>query len=157
MSSHDIKRTVISKSNKEFIPEVVELLRLGHTVTISLRGYSMRPFLEDRRDKAILKTAEGNVAKGDVVLAEVKKDTYVLHRVVSIENGMAVLRGDGNLHTEVCCVDSIYGKAEAFLRKGRDKADRVDGCKWKVYSFVWTRLLPLRRYLLFVYRLARKL
>lgn len=39
-------------SNLELIPEVISLLEEGHTVTLPLRGYSMRPFLEDNRDKA---------------------------------------------------------------------------------------------------------
>ena len=41
-------------SNSELIPEVISLLEEGHTVTLPLRGYSMRPFLEDNRDKALL-------------------------------------------------------------------------------------------------------
>ena len=40
--------------NAQFLPEVVKLLNEGHTVTINLRGVSMRPFLEDGRDKAVL-------------------------------------------------------------------------------------------------------
>ena len=40
--------------NAQFLPEVARLLEEGHTVTFWLKGYSMRPFLEHGRDKALL-------------------------------------------------------------------------------------------------------
>ena len=40
--------------NAILIPEIIRLLDEGHTVTLRLRGYSMRPFLEDDRDVALL-------------------------------------------------------------------------------------------------------
>ena len=30
--------------------------------------------------------------------------------------------------------------------------DKTNGLKWRVYSFFWTRLFPVRRYLLGFYR-----
>jgi len=44
-------------SNAILLPEVVKMLDEGHTVTLLLKGYSMRPFLEDNRDKALLTKA----------------------------------------------------------------------------------------------------
>ena len=41
-------------SNAQLLPEVVKMLNEGHTVTLPLKGYSMRPFLENGRDKALL-------------------------------------------------------------------------------------------------------
>ena len=41
-------------ANEVIIPEIAKLLDEGHSVTLKLRGMSMRPFLEDGRDKAIL-------------------------------------------------------------------------------------------------------
>ena len=35
--------------NEIIIPKVAEYVRDGHTVTLPLRGYSMRPYLEDGR------------------------------------------------------------------------------------------------------------
>ncbi len=40
--------------NAMLLPEIVSLLNDGHTVTLRLRGFSMRPFLEDNRDKALM-------------------------------------------------------------------------------------------------------
>ena len=50
--NHSIKTVEIQFANAQLLPEIVKLLEEGHTVTLLLRGYSMRPFLEDNRDKA---------------------------------------------------------------------------------------------------------
>lgn len=134
-------------SNSEFLPEVVKLLNEGHTVTLPLRGYSMRPFLEDARDKALLALPEG-LEVGDVVLAENYPGHYVLHRLIKLTDTEAVLRGDGNIGTETCRPIDIKAKALGFYRKGRNSLDSTTGKKWRAYSAVWTLLFPVRRYLL---------
>ena len=40
-----------SLPNDLLIPEVAELIRQGHTVTLTARGNSMNPFIVDRRDR----------------------------------------------------------------------------------------------------------
>lgn len=137
-------------SNEEFLPFVAEQLQAypHKTVTLPLRGRSMRPFLEDSRDKALLQySAQYHV--GDVVLAEISPGHFVLHRVVAINAGSVTLRGDGNLGTEHCRTSDLRALAIGFYRKGHAKADMVSGAKWKIYSAVWTNLFPIRRYLLF--------
>lgn len=137
--------------NSEFLPEIVQLLMEGHTVTLCLRGYSMRPFLEDGRDKVLLVKAE-NVKVGMPVLAEMSKGHFVLHRVVDIDGDKVTLRGDGNIAVERCLMQDIKGEAVGFYRKGRKTLDKTSGWKWRIYSAVWTTLLPVRRYLLAIYR-----
>lgn len=142
--------TVIIKQlpNDEFLPHVVALVEEGHTVTLPLRGRSMRPFLEDGRDKALL-AAPTDINVGDAVLAEIQPGHYVLHRIIEIIEKQVTLRGDGNLGNEYCRIEDIRAKAIAFYRKGRTKADSVTELKWRLYSAIWTRLYPIRRYLLF--------
>jgi len=137
-------------ANEVFLPQVVQLLNEGHTVTLPLRGRSMRPFLEDGRDKALLEAIKEPPQVGDAVLAEISKGHFVLHRIVKIDGEAVTLRGDGNLGTENCRLEDIRARATAFYRKGREKADSTKGLKWRIYSWWWTRLLPVRRYLLFV-------
>ncbi|MBP5340167.1 MAG: S24/S26 family peptidase [Prevotella sp.] len=135
-------------ANDIFLPQVVELLKEGHTVTLPLRGRSMRPFLEDGRDKALLQLAK-EPQVGDAVLAEISKGHFVLHRIILIDGEQVTLRGDGNLSDEYCLLADIRAKAVGFYRKGRSRLDSTDGLKWRAYSWLWTRLFPLRRYLLF--------
>ena len=153
-----LKHTEMQFTNAELLPRVVSLLKEGHTVTLPLRGFSMRPFLEDRRDKALLTYANpDSLHKGMAVLAEIIPSHYVLHRIVDINADMIILRGDGNIGTEQCRRKDVKAIAVGFYRKGRTQLDRTDGLKWRVYSVLWVHLFPVRRYLLWVYRLGRKL
>lgn len=138
-------------ANDVFIPDVVKILEEGHTVTLKLRGISMRPFLEDNRDKALITKAR-NLKRGDIVLAEVAPKLYVLHRIVKIDADNVVLRGDGNLNCEYCKLSDVKGFVIGFYRKGRSRLDKTNGSKWIVYSFLWTKLFPFRRYLLAIHR-----
>lgn len=138
-------------ANSDFLPEVVKMLNEGHTVTLRLRGFSMRPFLEDRRDKVLL-TKAINPQRGDAVLAEVGHHHYVLHRIIDIQGNHVTLRGDGNLGVEQCTIADVKGFAVGFYRKGRTKLDSTNGMKWRIYSSLWTTLYPIRRYLLAFYR-----
>ena len=135
--------------NEELLPVFIDLLHKNATGTLPLRGRSMRPFLEDGRDKALLALPRGNERVGDAVLAEVSPGHYVLHRIVGIGPGGITLRGDGNLHDEHCQRGDIRAVALGFYRKGRTKPDSTSGLKWRAYSWLWMRLFPLRRYLLF--------
>lgn len=123
----------------------------GHTVTLRLRGMSMRPFLEDNRDKVLMKKAT-DPHVGDPVLAEITPGHYVLHRIIDIKNNYVTLRGDGNISTEHCHLNDVKGAIIGFYRKEKTKMDKTDGWKWKIYSSIWTRLFPLRRYLLAFYK-----
>ena len=122
----------IALPNALFIPEIKRAIDEGHTTTFRVRGYSMRLFLEDRRDKVVLAPCK-EVKVGDVVLAEIQKDKYVLHRVIQKEGEHLTLMGDGNVYgTETCNTSNVIGIAIGFLRKGRDVMDTTDGKKWKI-------------------------
>ena len=151
MPQHTDQPEIVQLNNAEFLPQVVALLNEGHTVTLPLRGNSMRPFLRDGRDKALL-AAVGTQQPcvGDVVLAETAPNHFVLHRIVYICGKQVTLQGDGNLGCEHCQLSHVHAKAIAFYRKGRKQPDSISGRKWRIYSWWWTRLYPLRRYLLFL-------
>ena len=111
--SHQSVAKELQIENRKFLPEVIKLLNEGHTVTLLLRGFSMRPFLEDNRDKALLNKAK-DIQVGDAVLAETAPKHYVLHRIIKIQGETVTLRGDGNLGKEVCHVNDIHRLAIGF-------------------------------------------
>lgn len=141
----------IQLPNAEFLPHLCNLINEGHKVSLRIKGNSMRPFLENDRDIVVLAgTSEYRV--GDVVLAEIHKGCYVLHRIESIEGNTVNLRGDGNIkNTETCRMSDLHAIAAAFIRNG--KTITTGSTLWRVYSKCWTRLLPARRILLAIYRL----
>lgn len=151
MPQCDIEIVQVQFENARFLPEVVNFLNEGKTITLSLRGYSMRPFLEDNRDKALLKKAE-NPQVGEPVLAEVSPKHYVLHRIINIDGNKVTLRGDGNIANEYCTLSDVKAQVIGFYRKGRNKLDLTSGWKWRMYSKLWMGLYPVRHYLLSFYR-----
>lgn len=151
VNSNKIEIKEVRFANSVLIPEIIRMMDEGHTVTLRLKGYSMRPFLEDNRDKALM-TKATTFAVGDAVLAITDTKHYVLHRIIKIEGDDVTLRGDGNLATEHCRREDIKGAVIGFYRKGRETLDRTDGRKWRIYSKVWCALFPVRRYLLAFYR-----
>lgn len=137
--------------NATFLPQVCELVKEGHTVSLRARGVSMRPFIEHDRDTAIIGYAEKFIV-GDVVLAEIYKGKFVLHRIDRIDGERVILRGDGNYPgTESCRLKDLRAIMTAVERKGRTYS--TEGKVWKTYSKMWVAMLPLRPYLLSVYRL----
>lgn len=139
-------------NNSVFLPELLQLVEKGHLVTILASGNSMRPFIEDGRDKLVFGKVE-NITVGDVILAEVEQGVYVCHRIETIEEGTITMRGDGVFNgTERLTKEQVRAKLVRVIRKENTyvlATSRV----WKCYSAVWVSLLPLRRYLLALYRL----
>lgn len=150
-NQHKTGTRTIEIPNAILIPEIIKYLEQGHTVTLPLKGFSMRPFLESNRDMALL-TSPKNIKVGDPVLAEIAPKQYVLHRIININGEHVTLLGDGNLTPEHCLLSNIKASIDGFYRKGRKKLDRTDGRKWKLYSKIWMVLRPLRRWLLAFYR-----
>lgn len=140
--------------NGPLLAQVRELIREGHTATINVKGYSMRPFLEHCRDKVVL-AAAGTFAVGDAVLAEIRKDVYVLHRIITVDGDRLTLMGDGNLRgTEQCRREDVVGIVTHYIHPGRT-IPASDSLLCRRIR-MWRRLLPVRRYLLFVYKLKLK-
>jgi hypothetical protein len=140
-------------NNHLFMQEITRMFgeQGKKSVTFVVRGFSMRPFLEDGRDKVVL--APPREPKiGDIVLAEVREQIFALHRVIKIEDGVYTMRGDGNplRMTEELTYEKIIGVADGFVRKG--KTVSTDSRKWRWYSATWNALKPLRRILLAIYR-----
>ena len=143
----------IELPNEAFLPVVAESVAEGHTAIIAVKGYSMRPFLEHLRDKVKLEYCPAADLKvGDAVLAEISRGHFVLHRIIKKEGDMVTLMGDGNIRgTEHCSVSEVRARVREYIRPGGHviKADDPALCRMIRW---WRRLLPIRRYLLFIYK-----
>lgn len=134
-----------------------DAIRDGHTATIMVKGWSMRPFLEHQRDKVLLDNPEG-AKVGDAVLAEIFPGKYFLHRIIEISPNhqdaaldRITLMGDGNIQgTEQCLRKDICGIVTHYIRPGRTIP--ADNPKLVRRIRLWRKLLPVRRYLLFIYK-----
>ena len=141
--------------NEILLAHVRQAIEEGHTVTINVKGYSMRPFLEHNRDKVVLKACV-NPCVGDAVLAEIRPGTFVLHRVIRRDGERLTLMGDGNLRgTESCLIKHVVGVVSYYIHHGKMIA--ADDARLKRKIRLWKRLLPVRRYLLILYKVKLKI
>lgn len=139
--------------NEVFLKEVVALIADGHHVTLRVRGVSMRPFLEDRRDKIIL-TKPHAPKVGDAVLAEIAPGKYVFHRIIAITGSKVTLKGDGNVWgTEECRIENVVASTLTFVRRGKHYSPQ--GRTWRYYSALWPKWSFARRVLLKLYKIFR--
>lgn len=151
----------LTKPNNLYVASIRMLIEEGRTVEFPVRGWSMRIFVEHERDKAILAPCNrDDLRVGDVVLARIEapEETYVLHRIIKREGKLLILMGDGNLRgTERSTTDDVVAIVTGFVRRGKRKPDMLTSRKWRIYSFFWVRLRPVRRWLILVWRLLRRL
>lgn len=139
--------------NDILIPELARLLNEEKEVRFTPSGNSMRPFIEGEKDSVVLAPLNKPPRKGDILLARVHiadRMTYVLHRVLRIEENEQeityVLQGDGNLQGEErCAEDEIIGIVKRVEYPSGRRKMRSSAC-------LWQHLLPIRKYLLKIYR-----
>lgn len=150
-ASNDADMPRLELPNDKFLPLVRQAVADGERAIISVKGYSMRPFLEHLRDKVLL-APWTTLDVGDAVLAEIKPGHYVLHRIIAIEGDRLTLMGDGNIRgTESCRTSDVCGVVEQYIRPNGHVILASDPMLQRRIR-LWRRLLPLRRYLLFFYK-----
>lgn len=143
----------ISAPNAELMPIIAECISRGQTVELRVRGYSMRPYIEHERDIVVLSPITGPLRIGDVILAQVGQGLYALHRIIRLSGDCITMKGDGNIGAvEQVRASDVIALAIGFKRKGRTVVESTDQLKWRIYSYIWPRLCPLRRILLGVDR-----
>lgn len=138
--------------NEILLPEVARLIEEGHTVTITVRGNSMNPFLVDRRDRVTLRGfTPDDLQPGACVLARDTTGGIVFHRIIRRNSNALTLQGDGNLaQTEETTVAQVMGIMTEAIRK--EKPYSAHSTTWKRYSHWWIKIKPLRRWLLAIFR-----
>ena len=134
-----------------FIEEALRLVQKGVTVTFPVTGQSMLPFIIGGKESVILHRP-GLIDVGDVVLAWVDGNRYVVHRIIKLDYDRVTLMGDGNVAvTEHCRLNDIKARVTHVV----DAKDRTHYLynRWRMLGAkVWYWLRPIRRYLLAIYR-----
>ncbi len=138
-------------SDDQIIGDAIRLVQEGMAVTMLVKGRSMLPFILGGQESAVL-TQPGEIKTGDVVLARIDGRRYVLHRVMEVSADRVVLMGDGNIRgQEVCRPEDVLARADEVV--GVDgKHRRLDTPRQKRRARIWRRLLPVRRWLLAIYK-----
>ena len=138
-------------SDNEILESAISLVNEGLSVTFPVKGRSMLPFIIGSRESVIF-VQPGTPAVGDVVLAWVEGCRYVVHRIIQIDGDKVVLMGDGNIAgVEHCLLSDVTALAVNVVTP-RGKHNNLYA-PWRVNaSRLWWRLLPIRRWILAIYR-----
>ncbi len=137
------------KSLKELEPELRAAINAGKIAEFETHGISMIPLLHDGGDKVRLVKPVGALKVNDVALCVTDDGRYVLHRIIALENGGYVLKGDNCRSTEFCkSDDDVIGIACAFIRRG--KLIKADSFIYRFYCCFRKPLLKLWQFFWFV-------
>ena len=114
------------------IPQMRKALQSGKMVEFETHGFSMIPLLHNGGDSVILEKPRFPLNINDVALCRTDEGRYVLHRVISHNNGGYTLRGDNCSTTEFCVGDAdVVGVACSFIRRGKNI--EVNSRKYRFY------------------------
>lgn len=142
--------------------EVRALISEGHTVSFTVKGNSMNPFMVHLRDTITLGPwKKEDIRPGVVALVRDSRGNHLIHRIISCstiagssgENKIheVTLLGDGNIcQTETASIDNVIGIMYSIERKGRTWKPEDFG--WRAYSWLWKVITPLRRWPLGLWR-----
>ena len=134
--------------------EALLLIEEGKRVIVRVKGNSMLPFLRGDKDSVELEKAS-EIKCGDIVLAYVEECRFVLHRIIRIDGERVVLMGDGNLKgCEYCRIEDIKAKAVNIIKPAKGGYKKIS-CTDRTHmrkADLWKKLLPIRRYILAIYK-----
>ena len=137
--------------DEQNLTQVPRLLDEGKVVVLKqIYGNSMLPFIRGGVDSVSLRKPEG-VEVGDIVLA-IFGGRPIVHRVIAINGTKVTLMGDGNPKglTEEGDISNVLGVVDQIISPSGRKRKPGKGRLWR-------RLLPVRKYLLKVYRKWNKI
>lgn len=144
-------KTII-KDKALMMEEVRTLISEGRTVSLTVKGNSMNPFLVSMRDQMTLGPwKDEDIKKGCVALVRDTRGNYVIHRIIRRDEGKVILLGDGNIgQTETALMNDIIAIMYSIDRKGRTWTP--ESRLWKLYSWAWMAMTPVRRWPLGLWR-----
>lgn len=107
-------------SLNEMEPLIRETLDKNGEVSFVSAGRSMLPIIRDRKDTVTLVKPKKNIKAGDVVFYQRDNGRFILHRVMYVNAGTYVMRGDNQWDNEYNVRrDQIIGVLKSIERNGK--------------------------------------
>ena len=135
-----------SVDTREYLSAMETLIYQGEDVSIPVSGFSMNPFLADKRDAVLVTRPDRDLKRGDIVLYKRRNGQYILHRIWKVKREGYYIVGDAQTEIEGPVLrDQIIGRVERIRRKGQwiDDGDLL----WKFFYILWIRIVPARPFL----------
>lgn len=143
ISAAQVSYGAMKRSIPVYLDELSDLmlceLENGNGVKFCTKGGSMAPLLISGRDSVILEKAK-KIKKNDVVLFKNNDGKYILHRIVKINGGEIITKGDAMTVCDAPITkENIIAKATAFVRKGKEI--KITSLWYRAYLFAYTTKL----------------
>ena len=119
MADNDTRGSI---TMRELMPSVIDMIENGRTVSLTVKGVSMKPLLVNGRDEILMVSPAGRVPKvGDLYMFRRDDGSYAMHRICAIDaDGSIGFVGDNQLTVEKGMTrDSLVAYVPAVIRKGR--------------------------------------
>lgn len=131
---------------------LLDILKESGTIKLPVQGKSMEPFLKEGRDSVVLNLPDGELKKGDIVVYK-RKNTYVMHRVVDVQQNTLSIMGDNeinpdngvNKNTVVAVVKEIHRNGKIITEKD---------LLWKFYSDIYIKK-NVRKFFLNIHKIRK--
>ena len=114
------------------------LVPVGQSFELHVKGYSMLPMLGFGDDVIIVRRvdAEEHIV-GRIAMFRGAQNQIIVHRVLSVTNGVVVLQGDGNIiQTEECQRGEIIGVVD-MVRRANGKVIDCTTPRWRRRERLW--------------------
>ncbi len=127
-----------------YMPVLRELLAQGQSVSLTVTGESMSPFLRHGRDQIRLAAVTAPPQRGDMVFFRRRNGQYIMHRVLRrMPDGNYAIIGDGQQQVEFpIAPEQIFAVVTQVCRKGVWLGP--ESFWWRFFAGPWLTLLPLR-------------
>ena len=137
---------------RTYLPVLIDIIKSGKEVSVTVTGSSMAPFLAHLRDSIIVSPPPEQFHRGDMVFFQRKDGDYVMHRIHHIRDG--ILGGDPQFQppgaeylfqTQIegpIDPEQVFGIVRKVIRKG--KIMQEGDFWWNFFEKVWIRIIPLR-------------
>ena len=127
-----------------YMPVLRELLAQGQSVSLTVTGESMSPFLRHGRDQIRLAAVTAPPQRGDMVFFRRRNGLYIMHRVLRrMPDGNYAIIGDGQQQVESpIAPEQIFAVVTQVCRKGIWLGP--ESFWWRFFAGPWLTLLPLR-------------
>ena len=131
-----------------------DILKKDGRLVYKTRGVSMLPMLHQNRDIVVIVPPEGRLKKYDVALYK-RGSSYILHRIIGIQDEEYLIRGDNTYRMEHVPPELVIGVLTGFVRNG--KSYTVEDTGYQIYCRFWNAIYTLRELLFRMRRIAGKI
>jgi len=140
--------------NDIFFENVEQMLSEGKNVELRCFGSSMRPYLRGDGSEVIIASpfSPDELIPGTIVLFR-HHGKYICHRLVRRKEEKLLIQGDGVVKKqEQVLVSDVIGIIRSIIRQNKEPVSTQTKAAQRYWRF-WLRLSPVRKYLLYIYRI----